>query len=292
MIPFGIVCIVVGVILFVLALPRNHAKIEVEAGSIKANLPEITGWVRFFVFILGLIFISLGLAIGVTEFMHSVTIANANQVTPTLTQVAKALDTPAPQLTYTLSPTFTTYPTPTSHPTDTQTATSIPPTYTPYPTYTPLATQIAISETASLTPRPTNIVVKIGKTIENRCGNFFLTFESVEIVPNEKIQLRLSFRNAGIEDHFAGFIKGESYAYDEEGNEYRVIAVGGYGDDGDPFVNKTVKGGLKLDNVLIDFQGTERKIKTMSFKLASYGFCYFTLGSLPTLSVISVPIPK
>jgi hypothetical protein len=107
MITFGIVCIVLGVILFILALPRNLAKIELEAANIKANLPEITGWSRIAVFILGTMLIVLGLLIGVLELFRSASIPNLSMASTTPTAVpvlTSTLASVAPTVIDTISP--------------------------------------------------------------------------------------------------------------------------------------------------------------------------------------------
>lgn len=135
MITFGMVCIVLGVVLFVLALPRNLEKIELEGPNIKANLPEITGWSRFAVFILGILLIILGFAIGVAELFRSISIPNST--------VAFTIPTAVPVLTnpVTLTPII-----------PTSTSTSIP--ANPTSTFIPEVTNTETpSPTATNTPQ-------------------------------------------------------------------------------------------------------------------------------------------
>ncbi len=116
MIAFAIVLVIIGAVLLAIASPRKGGNLEIETSDIKTNLPEITGPAKIPAFILGLVFIGIGLWIGVVLFVKS---TEEPAPTPSQSNITS---------------------TPVTNPTVLPTDTPIPPTKTPHPTPIPTAT--------------------------------------------------------------------------------------------------------------------------------------------------------
>jgi hypothetical protein len=153
MIAFALVLFGAGVILLLLALSKSAQSVRIKIGGTAITIPPIVDWAKILILILSLIFIGLGVWIGVSQFISSFN-EPIIAIHPT--------ETPIPQIS------TSTY-TPNPKPTDVIASQTL--TFTPISTST-IIVMPSVTQTPPLTPALTQIppIILKGFIVQNVQG--------------------------------------------------------------------------------------------------------------------------
>ena len=93
---FALVLVIIGAVLLILASPRKGRAVHIAKGEIKTTLPEVTGWAKIPLFVLGLACIGLGIWMGVLVFIRVYEVPISPPTISAPTNTTSPTETPVP----------------------------------------------------------------------------------------------------------------------------------------------------------------------------------------------------